>query len=266
MNEPTDRPEQQAARVLADLPDYDAGFLNDWGGGNVDWWQDYLRAEIGRANEAWRENTLAAIARHLAPGDDLVAQAGKYPEILMGYSQGDMAGVMALISRQALHEAADAITALLARVVALTATVADLERQVPRFPDHMAQIVAAKNERLPERLQTLIAAIEAIPEYMRQYQWQADAKQAFGSKWVRAIAGDNGKGAGRQAIAEVVGHIDVADYIAAANPDTVSMLIAEAATLRDRLARMEGALKQITTRGGWPARIANAALTDGGTE
>jgi len=38
-----------------DIPDYDAGLLNDYGGGNVDWWQDYIRAEIGRCNEYWRE-------------------------------------------------------------------------------------------------------------------------------------------------------------------------------------------------------------------
>jgi hypothetical protein len=35
--------------------DYDAGLLNDYGGGDVGWWQDYLRAEIGRANDFWRE-------------------------------------------------------------------------------------------------------------------------------------------------------------------------------------------------------------------
>lgn len=35
--------------------DYDAGLLNDFGGGDVGWWQDYLRAEIGRANDYWRE-------------------------------------------------------------------------------------------------------------------------------------------------------------------------------------------------------------------
>jgi len=34
--------------------DYDAGLLNDWGGGNVDWWQDYIRYEINRCNEYWR--------------------------------------------------------------------------------------------------------------------------------------------------------------------------------------------------------------------
>ena len=47
---------------MADCPsascspsDYDAGLLNDFGGGDVGWWQDYLRAEIGRANDYWRE-------------------------------------------------------------------------------------------------------------------------------------------------------------------------------------------------------------------
>lgn len=40
--------------TLAGLLDYDPGLLNDWGGGNVEWWQDYLRAEIGRANDHWR--------------------------------------------------------------------------------------------------------------------------------------------------------------------------------------------------------------------
>ena len=37
-----------------DIPDYDPGLLNDYGGGNVDWWWDYIRAEINRCNEYWR--------------------------------------------------------------------------------------------------------------------------------------------------------------------------------------------------------------------
>jgi hypothetical protein len=40
--------------LVADFPDYDAEMLNDYGGGDVSWWQDYLRAEIQRANEHWR--------------------------------------------------------------------------------------------------------------------------------------------------------------------------------------------------------------------
>jgi hypothetical protein len=30
---------------------YDAGLLGDGGGGNVEWWQDYIRAELNRAHE-----------------------------------------------------------------------------------------------------------------------------------------------------------------------------------------------------------------------
>lgn len=50
---PTPAP-NRTAPDLADTPDYDAGLLNAYGGGDVDWWQDYLRAEIGRANDHWR--------------------------------------------------------------------------------------------------------------------------------------------------------------------------------------------------------------------
>lgn len=51
---------------LADAADYDAGILNDWGGGNVDWWQDYLRAEIERANDFWRSQVDALLAARSA--------------------------------------------------------------------------------------------------------------------------------------------------------------------------------------------------------
>lgn len=33
---------------------YDAGLLNDFGGGNVEWWQDYIRAELARAHEFYQ--------------------------------------------------------------------------------------------------------------------------------------------------------------------------------------------------------------------
>ena len=44
--------------------DYDSGIMNDYGGGNVSWWQDYIRAEVGRCNDFWRaqtENTIAEL-------------------------------------------------------------------------------------------------------------------------------------------------------------------------------------------------------------
>ncbi len=52
--------ERNEAAVQPDLDlllqeaDYDTGLINDYGGGNVDWWQDYIRAEIERCNAYWR--------------------------------------------------------------------------------------------------------------------------------------------------------------------------------------------------------------------
>lgn len=39
------------------MDEYDVGLLNDWGGGNVAWWHDYLRYEIARANSHWVQQT-----------------------------------------------------------------------------------------------------------------------------------------------------------------------------------------------------------------
>ena len=41
-------------KIFEDVKDYDAGYLNDYGGGNVGWWQDYIRYEIGKCNDYWR--------------------------------------------------------------------------------------------------------------------------------------------------------------------------------------------------------------------
>jgi hypothetical protein len=49
-NTPTNKPSDEIA-------DYDCGMLNDHGGGNVSWWWDYLRYEIGRCNDYWRSAT-----------------------------------------------------------------------------------------------------------------------------------------------------------------------------------------------------------------
>ena len=34
---------------------YDAGVLSDAGGGDVDWWQDYIRAELDRAHDFYAD-------------------------------------------------------------------------------------------------------------------------------------------------------------------------------------------------------------------
>jgi len=44
---------------------YDAGLINDFGGGNVEWWQDYIRAEIERAND-FHADRIAALEAQLA--------------------------------------------------------------------------------------------------------------------------------------------------------------------------------------------------------
>lgn len=51
-----------APSVPADvmLDRYDAGILNDFGGGNVEWWQDYIRAELGHAHDFYQSQIDAA--------------------------------------------------------------------------------------------------------------------------------------------------------------------------------------------------------------
>lgn len=44
---------------------YDAGLLNDWGGGNIEWWQDYIRAELERSHEFYAAR-IADLERQLA--------------------------------------------------------------------------------------------------------------------------------------------------------------------------------------------------------
>jgi hypothetical protein len=48
---------ESEARIAeqVEFEDYDPGLLNDWGGGNVAWWMEYIRTEIERANDHWRE-------------------------------------------------------------------------------------------------------------------------------------------------------------------------------------------------------------------
>jgi hypothetical protein len=43
------------AAPVQELTEYDAGLMNDYGGGNVEWWQDYIRYELGCAYEHYKE-------------------------------------------------------------------------------------------------------------------------------------------------------------------------------------------------------------------
>lgn len=59
------------ATDTADMADYDAGLLNHFGGGDVEWWQDYLRAELGRANDFWRDQAADALSALQAENERL---------------------------------------------------------------------------------------------------------------------------------------------------------------------------------------------------
>jgi hypothetical protein len=50
---------EQKPTAPASFQDYDAGLLSDYGGGNVAWWMDYIRGELERCNEHWREQLSA---------------------------------------------------------------------------------------------------------------------------------------------------------------------------------------------------------------
>lgn len=48
-------PPAQAVDLGLQLDRYDAGLLGDGGGGDVNWWQDYIRAELDRAHEFYQD-------------------------------------------------------------------------------------------------------------------------------------------------------------------------------------------------------------------
>lgn len=139
-------------------------------------------------------------------------------------------------------ESADTIAALREKLEAAEAEVQRLTDNSNRFPDLMARILAAKGEPLEPRIERVIAAMQTLRADLMRYQWDADQRPLFGEKRV-AVSGNNGLGTGRQYVADTPNHIDgLADYIAAANPDTVAMPIAALTEARAQApaAKIEG--------------------------
>ena len=64
---------------------YDAGLLNDYGGGDVGWWQDYLRAELGRAEEFYRNQHDSIVAEKDAEIERLREALRPFSEALSVY-------------------------------------------------------------------------------------------------------------------------------------------------------------------------------------
>jgi len=55
---------------VQELAEYDAGLLNDYGGGNVQWWHDYIRYELGCAYEHYKEQLTTPPAQPAVPLTD----------------------------------------------------------------------------------------------------------------------------------------------------------------------------------------------------
>lgn len=148
-----------------------------------------------------------------------------------------------------LDSKAEAAAALATLLVERDAAVAEAERlrtNRDRFPELMAQVIAEKNLPIPDRIERLKSAIGNLAPNIAKYQWVADEKPAFGERYIRHVAGDNGEGMGRQWLASCPPHIKgLAEYIAAANPDTVSMLLADIAAAVAWAEKAEGALRDI---------------------
>lgn len=57
---------QESAGEAVALDCYDAGLLSDFGGGNVEWWQDYIRAELGRAHDFYQSQAIATLTAEVS--------------------------------------------------------------------------------------------------------------------------------------------------------------------------------------------------------
>ena len=67
---------------------YDAGLLNDHGGGNVEWWQDYIRAQLGRAHDFYAVQFHAREAAAKADAEAANQRAAHAEHRLYSFRQG----------------------------------------------------------------------------------------------------------------------------------------------------------------------------------
>ena len=69
-------PKAEQPPVQEPLAQYDAGLLNDFGGGNVEWWQDYLRAELGRAHDFYQSQIAIAAPQPVSDAYRMAVDTG----------------------------------------------------------------------------------------------------------------------------------------------------------------------------------------------
>ena len=46
---------ERLRNIAEEIDDYEPGILNDYGEGDIAWWQDYIRCEIAVCNDHWRQ-------------------------------------------------------------------------------------------------------------------------------------------------------------------------------------------------------------------
>ena len=116
-------------------------------------------------------------------------------------------------------------------------------RSFPRHHELFAQVSADKAQELPVRIAALQTALDGLPDHWRQWQWYAVPKPVFGERKIRSVYGDNGHGMGRQVVAAVPADRHyfgtVADFIAAANPDTIQLLLSALAAKDAEIAALK---------------------------
>lgn len=70
---------------LTGLDAYEAGYLNNHGGGNVDWWHDYIRSELDRAHDFYQSQLGGEATRYEVPeGWQLVPVEPTAYQVLVG--------------------------------------------------------------------------------------------------------------------------------------------------------------------------------------
>lgn len=115
-----DASEPVAGRDAGPMAVYDAGLFSISGGGNVDWWLDYLRTELGRAREFYDdqyEQLRAAYARLQNERDAAVAEVAGELTAYVERLRGELAVMIALadqyvqsdVGREAIAEARAAL-------------------------------------------------------------------------------------------------------------------------------------------------------------
>jgi hypothetical protein len=55
LNDAIKAPQTEPVGEEVELDAYSCGLMNDWGGGNVEWWWDYIRHEIGAAHDHYQD-------------------------------------------------------------------------------------------------------------------------------------------------------------------------------------------------------------------